>query len=207
MVHNDGGVGGSSDLPTGASGDPAVVFAREVARLLPDVDVVVAPPPVAADPAAIATLSDAEIDERCRRASILAADVLVAVWALLFDDRTDPESIRVQWLSTPNTDVVDAEASTRTDWMPALETIDPASLVARLQNSGWTVERRAVGTDKVRLVAAGRVDGKPIGLDVGIWCAPDVLTMRTVVEGVVAGDHGRDLAVAPAVELVWPSRS
>lgn len=111
----------------------------------------------------------------------IARRALAAVVADLSGSAPSPAGVRTQWRPTDDTDIVAAESAVRLDAVAPL-----SSIVDRLRRHGWNVDIREVDAGAIRLVGAGRVDGVPVGVDVGLWTRHPV-TVRTVVPDVHVG--------------------
>lgn len=179
------------------SGDPDQVFLAEVARLMPDVDVVAMPAPrpsgqpVPADEVAEATMSSA-------RETVVG--VVRELWAGPLRAYQPPDRITTMWTATELDDAVAAEARCRTEGEAFVVRTRLDEVCDQLVASGWQWVRSVQPDDTVRL-RAGR-DG--VSVDIAVRPAKNVVMVRARSLPVLTGSARAHALVAEPPGEITP---
>lgn len=163
--------------------DPERVFLDEVARLLPDVDVVAVRAPRPSDaPEPTAELAQ----QRAATAREVAVEELSAAWPVAFPDLARPGPVTVKWTQSQFLDGVAAEAMVRAPGQAAAASAAIDSIELALGDAGWTCTRRDPSGDGDRRIV-GLDDDDRVIVDLVVLQVPDVVLMRVRTAEVVVG--------------------
>lgn len=171
-------------------------FLAEVARLLPDVDVVrlrrAETPPVASGAVTRRSLADA---------AGTAARRLVEGWAAAFGAEHHPSSLRFEWAQLGSQGVVHARATARLR-DESVDAPDAAVAARRLRRRGWSTAIRNRSEDGFSVLA----DHDGFRLDVVVADDARLRAARVTGPPMVAGDDAPRLGDAAPQEVPWPPR-
>lgn len=181
--------------------DPDRLFLDEVARLLPDVDVVAIAAP---QPSGLPAPDDASADDRLLAARTLAVEGLHAVWQAAFGGWLDPGAIILRWTQHRFLDAVAAEAMVRLPGRAAAASASVEDVELALTAAGWNCLRRdPSGPGDRRIV--GLDEGSRAMLDLVVLQRADVVLLRLRTAEVIVGvGRANDLLDAGADEAPWP---
>ena len=168
-------------------------FLDEVARLLPDVDVVRLRQP---DPT-IEPVPEEVARERWRDEVRRVAAALVTGWPAWFPSIPPPEQVTVRWSIGDRADEAAAEVAGR---VPGDHDVDVEGCRAALEAAGWAVTVQEQGGSNVRLI--GRRGGDRVELIVRP--SEQVVLARVVGAPSHLGAFAEPLVAAGRRDLPWP---
>lgn len=175
--------------------DPNEIFLREVARRLPDADVVHIrhPPPPATSPPPELAAADA---------GQLAGDAvaqLVSLWERLFTELPQPDTIRLRWVAEHYPQALRAEASARLAGGSS-RAVELAGDTERLAGEGWSLSSKEPSGGGV-LIRGTRQDQR---LNIVVATGDDAVLARVVTGEIVVGEFGKKLLAEGVRTVPWP---
>ncbi|CAN5744424.1 hypothetical protein BH24ACT5_BH24ACT5_22960 [soil metagenome] len=166
-------------------------FLSEVARLLPEADVVHVRP-VSSGPTVVPETDATAVDAAARS----MATLLVSAWRAAFQSQPEPEWLEIKWSPMDVAGVARAHAAAHADANFPGSVND---LIVRLSRLGWSIHTRRDTPEVVNLL--GRAGGDR--LDV-VVLAPGQANLRVTRPEVAVGASAQRLAESDPQRVRWP---